>query len=430
MLDEERTEGLSDPEDADIPEEVGHPEEEQYTAADLDRILEEGAALAEDAASEEDETAGEADAAQPEDAAGEPGAVPSAAVQGTGAGRKGNRGRRRLWRIIGIVAGVVLLLILALVLYVNSKLNMINYHQKSDEIEVSDIVIPAEDQVEIDVAGLEEREGMGDVPEGDVFSDKNVVNILLIGSDKRIPNTLDKGRADATMLLSLNKVTGAIKLISFERGISVPIPGHGYDQLNHSFNYGGAELTTQIVRECFLLDVVGYAHVDFETFADAIDAIGGVDVELTAVEAAALNGEWATNARTRSRVVEGLNHLDGYDALQFARERYTDSDWERVRRQRDVIQAVINKTKGLSVTELNDMINAVLPHINTDLTKAEIVSLMLEAPRFMGVQAEQLTIPDKEHLWVATGDYVYKYGCDFQWCADTIREFIYGEETA
>lgn len=94
------------------------------------------------------------------------------------------------------------------------------------------------------------------------------------------------------------------------------------------------------VRECLRVDVNRYVRVNFDSFADIIDTVGGVDIELTSLEAQGLNGEVRTNAYAKHKMYEGMNHLDGYDALQYSRLRYIDSDWKRIERQRNVIQAV------------------------------------------------------------------------------------------
>lgn len=102
------------------------------------------------------------------------------------------------------------------------------------------------------------------------------------------------------------------------------------------------------------MDVNRYVRVNFDSFADIIDAVGGVDIELTSLEAQGLNGEVRTNAYAKHKMYEGMNHLDGYDALQYSRLRYIDSDWKRIERQRNVIQAVVHKAQGLNLIELND----------------------------------------------------------------------------
>lgn len=314
----------------------------------------------------------------------------------------------------------VLLTMLALVLisaggvyfYINHKLDKISYTPAGTatpppftEEERQTLL---EEQAKEEIPALETSETP---PEGEVSQDKDVVNILLLGTDMRIPYTADPGRADAIQVISLNLSTGAIKLISFERGIMVPVPDHGTDLLTHAYRWAGPDYMQSIFQDYFLLDVAGYAQVDFDTFKQIIDALGGIDIELTALEA------WAINEDVGSRLTEGMNHLDGELALKYCRLRKIDSNWVRVERQRKVIQEILYKTKGLSLTELNDLADVILPLVHTNLTKNQISSLLLSATKFLGATADQMTVPDR-----SAGR------CDFQVEAERLRVFIYGEE--
>ncbi len=236
-----------------------------------------------------------------------------------------------------------------------------------------------------------------------------IVNVLLLGTDFRIPGTEDPGRADSTMLCSLNMKTGDVKLISFERGIYVPIPDRGQDLLTHAYHWGGATLSQSIIEECFLLDVAGYAQVDFANFKLVIDTIGGVDIELTNAEAAALN------------LPAGLNHLNGDLALSYCRLRSIDSDWERQQRQRTTIAAALKQVRTLSLPELDSTLNTLLPLIHTNLSKAQISRLILSAAKFVQGDVSQLQVPDQN--W--TNGYIK---CDFDYEHKKITNFIYNTE--
>ena len=161
-----------------------------------------------------------------------------------------------------------------------------------------------------------------------------------------------------------------------------------YDWLTHTFRYGGADLMMREVRECFKVDVERYIRVNFTTFKNGIDSVGGIDITLTAAEAAYVNF-----GTVRAIYKEGTNHFDSTAALVYARCRHIDSDWHRIERQRNIIQAVVTKTKDLSVTELNTLLNNVLPLVQTNLTRLEITELLLSAPKYRGVEIKQMTVP-------------------------------------
>lgn len=119
--------------------------------------------------------------------------------------------------------------------------------------------------------------------------------------------------------------------------------------------------------------------------------------------------------------------MDGEAALVYARCRHIDSDWHRIERQRNVIQAVVTKTKELDIAELNGLLNDVLPLVQTNLTRLEITELLLLAPKYRGAEIKQMTVP-------ISGSYGGMRGLggrslfsvDFETNSRALREFIYG----
>ncbi len=355
--------------------------------------------------------------------------------------------KRRKTALI-VIASLAFLLVAMIgiaVGYGNAKLNKIDFDYNDGKLteEEQEQVVKLVEEMDTDPQVVAQDEEIGEaleeeelevvetvpvnpIPDLEILRDDNVINILLIGTDERTEGFSSFARGDSCMILSLNKSTGRAKLVSLERGMGVPILDGQYkgqwDWLTHTFCYGGADLMMREVRECFRIEVDRYIRVNFGTFRAGINAIGGIDVTLTQAEADYLNEK-----DPESEVTEGLNHLYGFTALQYARCRGIDSDWMRIRRQRTVIQAAINRTKGLSVGELDNLLNRVLPLVRTNLSKGEIVELMTLAPRFQGVTLEQMTIP-------ASGTYGGMrgmggrslYAVDFYTNAVILREFLYG----
>ena len=257
-------------------------------------------------------------------------------------------------------------------------------------------------------------------------------NILLLGTDERTEEFSENARADTIMVLSLNTKEHTMKLVSIERGIGVPIPGRNDDWITHTFRYGGAALTMQTVRDCFKLDVERYVRINFNFMSKAIDTIGGVDIELTQEEADHLNTSKKNYYESGSdiqTVTAGWNHMNGDTATAYARIRKIDSDWTRIERQRTVVQAAINQVKNMDILTLNKLADELLPMIQTNLTKSEITSLLLEMPGFIsaGAQMEQMTIPTYETCWNSVGvDGRKMIGVDFEANAQILKEFFYG----
>lgn len=262
------------------------------------------------------------------------------------------------------------------------------------------------------------------------------INVLLLGTDERAPDggigdfgsqLQDNARADACMLLSLDLKSHTAHLVSLERAIGVPIEGVGDDWLTHVFTYGGADAMLQTIREQFDVEVYRYVRVNVGVAADLIDAIGGVDITLTETEAAALNGEIYSNSITRHRVTPGLNHLDGFDAIAYARQRFIDSDFHRVQRQRNVLQAAIDQTKTLSLKQLDCLLDVALPMVQTNFTKSDIAALIPKAPAFFGVQLKQMTLPLKGMYGKKlTDDGRSLMMLDKEEAARILEEFFYG----
>lgn len=329
-------------------------------------------------------------------------------------------------KIAGIVLAVFILIVGSGALFVNSKLNRLN---RSVDTNVEKPVNGAtvSDDFSANVEGLEVRSGGSELPDGDLFSDKNIVNILLLGTDMKIPGTNDPGRCDCTMICSLNKATGEVKLIGFERAIGVPIPGYEDELLTYAYQYGAGPFMVETIEKCFNVDLAGYVHVGFETFPQVINAIGGLDVELDQSEIYNLSVTYQYSPDLHE-MSPGMNHLEGEVAYGYCRLRDSDDDWARQGRTREAVQAMVNKLKTMSITDLNKLMDDVLPLIETDLTNSQLTSLMMSAPKFVNATVTQLMEPDREKTWsYQTGRGAFMIGCDFKECAAEIREFIYGK---
>lgn len=346
-----------------------------------------------------------------------------------GEGAQKPSSKKTAGRIALAVLLALLLLAAAAYWYYHSKVGLLDYDDGrtaagSIDESASDLLEDAA-AMEQATAGLDEKDAVG--AEGDILVDKDVVNILLIGTDERTRDFSENARGDTCMLLSINTKTtpATLTLVSFERGMGVPILDGQYagqwDWLTHTFRYGGADLLMQEIRENFKLDVNYYVRVNFNTFKAGIDAVGGVDVELTEAEAKYFRdgAGWDLHA--------GLNHLDGEQALGYARLREIDSDWSRIVRQRNVVQAAIYQTRSLSILEINSLLDTMLPLVKTNLTEAKITELLLLAPQLRGMTAAQMTIPAKDTYGSMTGMGGRRmFAVDFDANARLLRQALYG----
>lgn len=317
--------------------------------------------------------------------------------------------------VMALVLGVVLWI----TNYVNSKMNLIDYASLDEEWVVATDADLLSDSDEFEAI---DENTVIELPEDELFKDKNVINILLLGTDERKNSFSNSARSDAMMIVSINKNTDKIKLVSLERGMAVKMPNGKVDILTHAFHYGGPKWIISCVQTHFNVDVEKYIRVNFNIFKKLIDSIGGVDITLTEKESLALNHKIRTNTgRLPKPVHEGKNHMDGYTALQYCRLRYTDSDWVRIKRQRNTIKAIQKQCKTLSLGELDDVADAVLPMIQTNLSKGEILSLLSNAPALLNSEIEDMTIPAK-------GTYKSLGSINFKENSKILHEFFYGDE--
>lgn len=258
----------------------------------------------------------------------------------------------------------------------------------------------------------------------------NVVNIALFGIDKRANEKV--GRSDTVMVLSLDGVHKKIKLTSVLRDSRVNIDGHGKDKLCHAYAYGGPELAVKMLNKNFNLDIMNYVTVDFSQMVNVINAVDGVDIELSNEEAKAANGLIASTKELDSVGIPYFKgktkvmHLNGAQAVAYARIRKIDSETKRAERQQKVMHALLEKVQGMSVTEYPKFIKQVLPLVQTSLSYTDILGFI----PFMASgkpSMETYKVPDANDPKVKGGmiDGVWYWSYDISEYAKKLHNFIY-----
>lgn len=229
------------------------------------------------------------------------------------------------------------------------------------------------------------------IEEGILDSDIDIINILLVGSDKRA-SWSETGRSDSTMIATLDLKNKRLKLTSLMRDMYLEIPGYGEDRFNAAYAYGGVKLLYETIAANFGIKLDGYVIVDFAAFKEVINTIGGVEIELTQAEY-----KYLTTAYKKGSVLEvqpGKNTLNGTQALAYTRIRQdAHGDFGRTARQRNVLQSIFNKAKGMSFTELINLTETMMPYLATDLTNQEIISYMKSVVMLGTTEIDQMRIP-------------------------------------
>ena len=229
------------------------------------------------------------------------------------------------------------------------------------------------------------------VNESQLQKDKSIINVLLVGSDKRV-DWSEAGRSDSTMIGTLDMKNKRLKITSLMRDMYIAIPEHGENKFNAAYSYGGIPLLYQTIAQNFDLKIDAYVVVDFDAFVKVINTIGGVKIELTDDEQ-----EYLTTAYKKGSVLKlkkGVNNMNGAQALAYCRIRQdSKGDFGRTERQRKVIQSIFNKAKKMSYSQLVDLASELMPYISTDLTNDEILSYMTSIIMLGTTEIDQMRIP-------------------------------------
>ncbi len=220
----------------------------------------------------------------------------------------------------------------------------------------------------------------------------NVVNILLVGVDTR-STTLDSGlqNGDVQIVVSINTDDGSIKLTSILRDLYVTIPGYkNKNRINVAYARGGGQLAMRTINKNFELNIENYIAINFYGLASIIDSLGGIDIEMTATEAKAINTYLkkhppAYDNQDKSYVREslpgtaGVHHCDGIQAVMYARLRKIDNDFGRTARQRKLMELLLEKVLdgGMSLTKLTDLLQACMPYVQTNMKASTLIDLAL-----------------------------------------------------
>ncbi len=284
--------------------------------------------------------------------------------------------KRKIRKIILFVVEIFILLILLAVLWVNSKLNKIETY----DIDINDVDVNKEVQEAID---------------NGTSALKGYRNIALFGVDSRAGELEKNTRTDTIMVASINLDTNEVRLVSVMRDTWLNLSTDSYNKANAAYAKGGYKQAISMLNMNLDLNITDFVTVGFDGLIDAIDAVGGVEIDVKQAEIEHINNyqismvghESGTNSAgepnyeadpgTYTPVTKsGLQTLNGLQATAYCRVRYVGNDFERTSRQRTVLTKLAKKAMTLNLSTLNKIADAVLPNVYTSLDKSEIISLM------------------------------------------------------
>ena len=222
--------------------------------------------------------------------------------------------------------------------------------------------------------------------------DPNIRNILVLGTDSRDVSK-ERGNSDVMIVLSINKKTKEVRMISVLRDVLVPIEGHDWNRINAAYRLEGAGLAVNTVNEAFGLDIQEFIVVDFNGVIELIDHIGGIDITLTAAEA-----QYYSNKHSvlfGNNLSAGSIHMNGDQALAHLRNRTLGTDFERTRRQRDVMIAMLNQVLGQSLTQMDSTLDFVLDIIRTNIKATDFLSVGLSVVTNFSSGVKSMSVPNR-----------------------------------
>lgn len=270
---------------------------------------------------------------------------------------------------------------------------------------------------------------------GEKMYSKNVINVLLCGVDSETGKS-DDGRSDIMMLVSINKKTKTITMVSLLRDswtyMSLPREnGTYYDhyfKLNSAYRYGGPATLLNTIENNYKIEIDEFIAVDFVSFPKLIDALGGVTVEVQDYEA-----NYIRRTSSQKDFPKGTATLNGKQALIYSRIRKcdADSDISRTRRQRSVIKGLISSAKEATNGQLLNAFKQISPYLRTGYNQSEVMKLIAQAYTngWMDYEMVEIVLPSEDYVdrastkingqWAWIADYAY--------CAQKLQMALYGE---
>ncbi len=273
--------------------------------------------------------------------------------------KKKKRKKKKSRKLILFLFEILLLAVLLVVAYFFQLMNRIDYEGMNES-----------------EAGINE-----DLDQNTLDSLEGYTNIALFGLDNRSKNNYESGNSDVIMIASINNKTKEVKLVSIYRDTYLSVGNGKFFKCNNSYATGGPKQAVQMLNSNLDLDIKEYVCVDWAAMVEVIDALGGLDLEITEGEMSQINKykhdiDEVTGLSTPEVTQYGKVHLDGTQATTYARIRkLAGDDFKRASRQRIVLQAILEKAKKADIGTLTSICNSVVDDISTSLSLSEILWL-------------------------------------------------------
>lgn len=276
--------------------------------------------------------------------------------------KKKKTGLKTFGKVVLVLVIILVAILASIFFYVNDKLG------KMQQIELNEAELGIADAVGKNLSGYR--------------------NIAIFGIDSREDDYGKGNRSDCIIIASINNKTKEVKLISVYRDTYLQIEGHGLDKVTHAYSYGEAQLAVNTLNTNLDLNIKEFVTVNFDSVAEAVDALGGITMRIEESEVKYINDYIVATAKNTGKEAHyikqaGTQTLDGVQAVAYSRIRYTTGgDYKRTERMRDVIEAMVNKLKTKSIGEINTFADRILPKVYTNISTGDVLGLLPDIASF------------------------------------------------
>lgn len=272
--------------------------------------------------------------------------------------------KRRKRKVIIFTVEILVLLVVLAGLYVSLKLSKMDSGNKIEakNLKQNDLTVETQETLE------------------------KYTTLALFGLDNRGNGNFARGNSDVIIIASINEKTKEVKMASVYRDTYLNMTdGNGYRKANAAYANGGVDQAVSMLNVNLDLDITDYVVVDFNAVSEAVDILGGVEIELTSDEVDLINGyieevAEVTGKKSSGIYEPGLHNLDGVQATSYGRIRYTaGDDYKRTERQRLVIEKMVEKALSSDLATIDKLVDKVMSEVKTSLTNTEVLMLAKDA---------------------------------------------------
>jgi len=235
-------------------------------------------------------------------------------------------------------------------------------------------------------------------------------NIAVFGVDSRDSSVGKGNRSDVIIICSIEQSSGEIKLVSVYRDTYLDVGKNSFQKATHAYSYGGPARAVKMLNDSLDLNITDYITFNWKAVATAVNILGGVDIDITPAEFKYINSYITetvkgTGIGSVQLKAPGMQHLDGVQAVAYARLRYMDTDYQRTERQRKVVELAFEKAKKADPKTLNDLLGNVLSMVATNLTWQDGLDVINDIGKYKLVDTQGFPF-DKDDMTKGTKGFI------------------------